>query len=287
MLRNISVKILKNWLEPELFRQLPNSSNNIWNNIQFTYDQSMETDYAIVLNYIPKGSEEILKNSKKIWAFMQEPCVNGINQWVEIGHEHFDRIYTHHIFNNESKYIPTQTCLPWHVDKTFDELINLKPIEKEKRISWIVSNLNYLPGHKLRMKLYDEVIKQQLPIDIFGRGINPIKDKFDGLASYKYSIAIENSNSPHYWTEKIADCFLSYTIPIYFGCTNIGNYFPEKSFIWINPNNIEESIDKIKYIIKNDTYEERLNSLIEARNLILYEYQLFPFIVNEIKRDNL
>eukprot|EP01028_Stygiella_incarcerata_P012144 TRINITY_DN7303_c0_g1_i3.p1 TRINITY_DN7303_c0_g1~~TRINITY_DN7303_c0_g1_i3.p1 ORF type:complete len:232 (-),score=-73.43 TRINITY_DN7303_c0_g1_i3:13-708(-) len=231
MLKNISVKIVKNWTNPELFRQLPNNSHNMWNNIQFTYDKNLETDYAIILNFIPKDSEEILKNSKKIWAFMQEPCIDGINKWVETGHENFERIYTHHIFNNESKYIPTQTCLPWHVDKTFDELINLKSIKKTKRISWIVSNLNYLPGHKLRMELHSEVIKQQLPIDIFGKGINPIKDKFNGLASYKYSIAIENSSSPHYWTEKISDCFLSYTVPIYYGCTNIGNYFPKDSFI--------------------------------------------------------
>lgn len=279
------VKIIKNWSIPELFRQLPINSNNKWEGIEFTYNQNIETDYAVVLNYIPKGSEQILQNSKKIWAFMQEPCVGSINQWVESGHENFDKVYTHHIFNNDSKYIPTQTCLPWHVDRAYDELINLQPLKKIKKISWIVSNLNFLPGHKLRMQLHKEVLKRQIPIDIFGRGINPIEDKFDGLAEYEYSIAIENSSSPHYWTEKIADCFLSYTVPIYYGCTNIGDYFPEKSFIWIDPNNIGTSVFQIREILLHDSYEERLPSLMEARNRVLNQYQLFPFLANEIRGD--
>ena len=62
---SVMVKIIKNWSDPELFRQLPHGHNR-WENIQFTYDQTIETDYAIVLNYIPKDSEQILKNSKKI-----------------------------------------------------------------------------------------------------------------------------------------------------------------------------------------------------------------------------
>lgn len=216
---------------------------------------------------------------------MQEPFVAGINRWVECGHEYFDRVYTHHIFNDDSKYIPTQTSLPWHVGLSYDELIELQHIRKTKKMSWIVSNLNFLPGHQFRMKLHEEILKRQIPIDIFGRGINPIEDKFDGLYPYEYSIAIENSSSPHYWTEKISDCYLSYTVPIYHGCTNIGEYFPEESFIQINSENPEESVRQIQEIILNDNYEERLPALIEARNRVLHTYQLFPFIVNEIKND--
>ena len=56
---------------------------------------------------------------------------------------------------------------------------------------------------------------------------------------------MENAVIPDYWTEKIADCFLAWTLPIYYGCPNLEDYFPEKSFIRIDIEKPEEAIDSI------------------------------------------
>lgn len=40
-----------------------------------------------------------------------------------------------------------------------------------------------------------------------------------------YHLAIENCESRFYFSEKLLDCFLTDTIPIYWGCRNIGEYF--------------------------------------------------------------
>ena len=64
-------------------------------------------------------------------------------------------------------------------------------------------------------------------------GFKSIEDKWAGLAPYKYSLAIENAVTPDYWSEKIADCFLTWTLPIYYGCLNLEDYFPKQSFIRI------------------------------------------------------
>lgn len=280
-MNEIVVKIIKNWSDPDLFRQLPMAGGNRWENVFFTSDPMAESDYVIVLNYIPKEIE-VVKAKREVWAFMQEPYVEGMNDWVERGHEAFYRVYTHHLFSEDKKYIATQTCLPWHVDKSYDELVGMRVPVKSRMLSWIVSDLKRLQGHRLRMEFYYKIKKYKLDIDVFGRGINPIDDKFDGLAPYRYSLAIENSSTPHYWTEKLADCFLSFTVPIYFGCINLSDYFPEKSFIQIDLSNQEKSIEMIEDVVKNDCWEARLEALQEARDLVLNSYQLFPFLVNEI-----
>jgi len=47
-------------------------------------------------------------------------------------------------------------------------------------------------------------------------------------------VAVENSGHDHYWTEKVADCFLAGTVPIYRGAPNIRAYFPAEAMIVID-----------------------------------------------------
>ena len=88
------------------------------------------------------------------------------------------------------------------------------------------------------------------------------------------------------WTEKIADCFLSYTIPVYYGCTNLSSYFPEKSFVQIELINYQEGSQVIDKKLEEDIWEDRLNALNEARELVLNKYQLFPFVSDLIEKRN-
>ena len=48
-----------------------------------------------------------------------------------------------------------------------------------------------------------------------------------------FHVAIENVRQPHYFTEKLLDCFLTNTMPIYWGCPNIGAYFDTSGMIII------------------------------------------------------
>jgi hypothetical protein len=121
-----------------------------------------------------------------------------------------------------------------------------------------------MEGHNLRLQLIEYLQSVQYDYDLYGRGFNQIDNKFDALYPYKYSIAIENSRFNHYWTDKITDCFLSWTLPFYYGAQNIHKYFPKESFIIINPNRKEETLKIIK-------------------NVILNKYQFFPFMTSEIK----
>ena len=281
---NILVRIIKNWESPNLLRQTPNCEG-IWAGIQFTLSPVVECDYVIVLNFVPDATT-ITCSPENVWAMMQEPFLPDTFSWLVEGHDQFAKVFTPHLFTTSEKYVFSQTCLPWHINKAYDELATVSVPEKTKLISWIVSNKTDFPGHKARMKFLEMVSQcRDIQVDIFGFGIQPIEDKFDGLSPYKYSLAIENSAGPNYWTEKIADCYLAYTLPIYYGCTNIDKYFPPKSYLKIDINDFDKSLDTIHWALQEDIWAERLDSIKEARELVLNKYQLFPFIVSKIKED--
>ncbi|MBK9590965.1 MAG: hypothetical protein IPO32_05465 [Crocinitomicaceae bacterium] len=77
----------------------------------------------------------------------------------------------------------------------------------------------------MRLEFIDYLKENSFDFDLFGRGFNPIEGKLEGLAEFKYSIAIENYSGPDYWTEKIQDAYLSWCMPIYYGCPNLEKYF--------------------------------------------------------------
>lgn len=271
------VRIVKDWDWPDLLRQTP-GQKGIWNGMQFTLDPAENCDFLIMLNNRMKIPTRVKCPPENIWALMQEPYEEGFSDWMVEKHDLFFRVLTHHLFPNNAKYIASHPAIPWHVNRTFDQLTSCPIPEKVKNLSWIVGDAMDLPGHIKRWSFLESIKKKKLPIDVFGKKIHYIEDKWDALAPYKYSLAIENNSGPDCWTEKLADCFLSWTIPFYYGCTNLEDYFPKESFVRININKPEESLEKINAFIAEDRWEKSIPALEEARNLVLHKYQIFPHL---------
>jgi hypothetical protein len=57
----------------------------------------------------------------------------------------------------------------------------------------------------------------------------------------QYNIAIENTQQEDYLSEKLLDCFVAKTVPVYIGCPNVGDYFDTRGMIIVN--NVDELID--------------------------------------------
>ncbi|PTX56801.1 glycosyl transferase family 10 (putative fucosyltransferase) [Litoreibacter ponti] len=96
---------------------------------------------------------------------------------------------------------------------------------KSKDVSLIASARNDLEGHKLRHSVVERIRATGLDVDILGRGYAPFELKEDGLAPYRYSVVIENSREPSYFTEKLIDALICETVPIYWGAPDIAEYF--------------------------------------------------------------
>lgn len=270
------VRVIRNWTSPDLMRQTP-AASGCWEGIQFTYDPVDECDAVIVLNHVVEPAS-VRCPPDNIWALMQEPYVAGVFDWMLEGHKQYTHVFTHHPCHGtkSEKYIRCQPALPWHVNKSYDELKVQSVPDKQKELSWITSNLTVFPGHRTRMDFLAHLQSCAFPIDLYGRGISYIDDKWDGLAPYRYSFAIENNSGPDYWTEKVADCFLSWTVPIYYGCTNLEDYFPAGSFIRIDINRPKEALEIVEAAVSSDDWVARLPALTEARKLVLEKYQFFP-----------
>lgn len=96
---------------------------------------------------------------------------------------------------------------------------------KSKDISLIASAKRSQEGHRLRHALVDWMRAQGIQGDFLGGGYAPFDKKSDGLAPYRYSVVIENIREESYFTEKLVDALLCETVPIYWGCPNIHEFF--------------------------------------------------------------
>ncbi len=278
------VRIIKGWKGPDFFYQTP-GEKGIWDGIQFTFAEVEECDFVIMLNNQMKRDSYVKCPRENIWAIMQEPYEKGHSDWMVEKHDAYAKVLTNYIPSNHQRYLKSHPADPWHVQKNYDELVTANLPDKIHHISWIAGNATDLPGHHKRTKLLNYVMQnEKTGIHFFGRAVKYIEDKWDGLAPYKYTVIIQNSSSPDYWTDVVSDSFLSWTVPIYFGCTNLEEYFPQDSFIKIDSiDDPSRCLDLITSVIKNDDWEKRLPSIERSRQLVLNKYQFFPHLTSHIK----
>jgi len=169
--------------------------------------------------------------------------------------------------------------------RRYEDIQTNKPLSKQHVISTVTSSkkMRYTL-HRSRHRFIQRLKTAVPELEIFGHGVRPIVDKADALDGFRYHVAIENHISEHHWTEKLSDAFLGCTLPFYSGCPNAADYFPAKSFIPIDINYIDESIDIIKESIRNDEYEKRLPHILEARQLVLEKYNIFAVLDRQISQ---
>lgn len=97
--------------------------------------------------------------------------------------------------------------------------------------SLIASKKARLPGHRLRHALARWCRDTGQKVEVMGSGYRPFAEKSDGLAPFRYSLVIENTREPNYFSEKLVDAILCQTVPIYWGCPNIGDFFDTRGMI--------------------------------------------------------
>jgi len=215
-----------------------------------------------------------LPSSKNKIAWLIEPvCVAPQHyDYVRNNLMKFDYILTHEKtlldLDYNTKFIPFGCC--W-IPEEEQEVYN-----KTKNISVISSNKTFTDGHRLR---HEVIQKFGNKMDVFGRGYDPIEFKIDGLKDYRFSVVIENCKRDYWFTEKLIDCFATGTIPIYWGCPSIGDFFNTDGML------IFDSIDELENILNNcneDLYNSKLDVIREnfdkCKNFLLPDEHVYKFI---------
>jgi len=153
----------------------------------------------------------------------------------------------------------------WWQDKPFE----YEPVDKEFKVSFLRGNKLKLYGHHLRFELFDRQNEIQIPTQFWAELGAPgdwegwRQDKINSFRPYQYSICFENTSRENYFSEKITDCILNKTIPIYWGCSNIGDFYNKDGVICVN--NVDEAIKVINNLTP-EYYESKLEVIEENYN---------------------
>lgn len=131
-------------------------------------------------------------------------------------------------------------------------------VTKTRNMSIIASAKRDHPGHKLRHQMVEFAQEQKLDVEVMGRGYTAFDQKSDGLASFRYSVVIENVQQQNYFSEKLIDAILCETVPIYWGCPNIGDFMDTAGFIVCKD---EDDLKKAMLEAGPEDYQQRLPAL--------------------------
>lgn len=288
MKKNVKVKLINRGSlanEESGFKHQTPHNEAVWGSCSFTFNPlEKDYDWLVIIdeisNIIPNHIELLKCPKENTILVTTEP--SSITFYGQAFAQQFHYLIT----NQDEKVLPhpnairSQTGNVWFYGKDYDEVVSITHPKKTKKLSTVCSNKQQ--GHTMHRLRYDftKKMEREIPeLERFGRGFKWIEKKADALDDYKFHVAIENHIEKNVWTEKLADAFLGFTVPIYCGCPNVYDYFPKDSLIQIDINDMENSIKKIKEIIATEgEYERRFDAVKEARRRVIEEYNLLAMI---------
>ena len=224
-------------------RNTPKTLRFIGSNSNEPHEMTIYVD-----NYIKSVGFQDPSREKIGWLLespqMNESVIKYLVDNLEMTKQHFKYIFTcmDSLISLGAPFTYSiSNAVPWIWEK------NRKIHEKTKLVSMIASDKGWLNGHKNRLQ-WVEKLKNK--VDLYGRGRQfQLNDKEDGIRDYMFSVAIENDSSDAYFTEKLTDCFVMGTVPIYYGSRKVvEKYFDPSGVIFLedDPTLSTLSIEKYK-----------------------------------------
>ena len=260
----------------------------VWDGVAFVRGETPKPDWHIIMNSIDWHRQKIRfrgSPNRTIFAVC-EPPTNTHRPWHEAQGD--DTIVLTCDATLEDKvdtprrYITTASLTPsWTVLKDYDFLKAHTIDNKPRALSWVCSNQAVMASHRYRLQFLED-LKREVEFDHFGHGFNPVDDKWDALAPYRYSIAFENSRSDYYFTEKLTDCFVAETMPIYYGSRIITDFFPAESMVLIDPED-PDVFKIIKDVASSHRWQKNRDAVLEAKRRVLDEHNTFARLARFVK----
>lgn len=197
------------------------------------------------------GTKAVMYDRCKIFLSAENiiPDFNLYDYGIGCSHINFGRRYLR---------IPLYSCYK----KEFVLALNKHKMEvprDRKFCNMVISNGTN--ANSIRTDLFYELSKYK-QVDSGGRYLNnvggPVKDKLQFQKNYKFSFAMENSKLSGYVCEKIIQAWAAGSIPIYWGDPEIENEFDKDTFINCNEKSIDEIVNEIIEVDKDDELYKRM-----------------------------
>ncbi len=238
-----------------------------WDRIRQAPESSPAPDVLFFTQFDLQESDRFAARRKVAWMREPRPIAWWTYDEIEQRIDHFDAVLTYdraliEAYPDKCVYCPSGGC---HIHPT-----DFRIHEKHKLVSFIASSKRWrAPGHLARHEFWELVqpgrpaltaqMLNRQQVDLYGPLVgNRVADKLDSLADYRFQIAIENIISDTYFTEKLIDCFLTGTIPIYRGSRRVADFFDAEGILFYASS---EELFSILGDLTPEDYERRLPSV--------------------------
>lgn len=278
---------------PEVFLQniikMTPGKSGIWKDMQAVIDPK-KADFCAVFD----GTNVSIPMERSLFFGEHPACLRSYREWEEI---------------NALKKFPLKKYLnpgEWWLDYDYDYLSSLKNPAKTKDLICIFTAQDHTPIYAKRknfVKCFCEVypaihlygrpeanFKSDAILKKYYRGVlgvvnpkNVLGDHQVGkelLIDYKYSLEFDVGPTINYISERFYDAMLLWTMPFYFGSSNVHEYLPSESFHYID---MDADVQAVIEVMQGNYYEKNLEALAAARDLLLNKYQIWPYVYNAIK----
>lgn len=257
--------------------QTPGNSG-IWQDVQGV-ESIADADFIVVMDRTPPDMDIANLPWEKVIYFEREPHQVP---WME-------RNFPSNMFFDGS-YSKLHNVPTWWINVGFDDLVAMPYPAKPKLLSCVNSGLySHIEEHRLRVEFLTRLTQQTHDIDVYGRGIQKFihpatykgelnyngNCKLRGFLDYRYAVVLENVRLPNSWSEKICDPLLSWSVPIYWGASNIDYFFPAESYFALPYDLTTVNVAEIADIVRRPVNVEALRA---ARNDLLFKWNIWPTI---------
>lgn len=151
---------------------------------------------------------------------------------------------------------------------------------KQFGVSFVCGSKRLLEGHHLRQRLWLRQQEIRIPHEFWISSRDPIPpvDRNPCLPEvssaksrvfrWQFHICVENCRIDNYFSEKLIDCLVTGTVPIYRGCPNIADFFDPRGMMFFQTEdeaiNICNSLDESVF--------ESMRPFIEVNRILAAEY---------------
>ena len=255
-------------------------------------DKFKDKPFTFFYDYLPKNRDELNINPYNFIMVHEPDEFFGYHRWIKENHHLYNAILTWNediakTCDNTSIF----TCNYQQDNKEFyDKFLN---VNKKFEVSFLCGIKNISAGHKYRHEIYDLVNDINIPkkwfkvLDDFDlkNNVRPGYNEYDKNLNHipkhllscpqvfgkricyeesMFHVCVENIKSNNWYTEKIGESFCTKTVPIYWGCPNIGDFYDKRGIITF------ETKEELINIINNLTPE----MYYDMKKYIDYNYNL-------------
>ena len=246
--------------------------------VKFYYPYPLDIDIEtnkeveVYIDQVPPGSAKSLRI-----VIIEEPLKGA---YYNLMRSHRD-LYTHLLTFHDEILEENPKARLFHCTNTW--VSGFAPKRKSFDISFIVGGKKnpMMEGYELRHNVWRSKDQITTPKKFYLSGNAPYKHTFvpwpeadyanslvlgdskEPLFESMFHIAVENCSIKNYFTEKIIDCFQTRTVPIYFGCKNIYDYFNMNGILVANS---LEMIILLCNRVTPELYEEMLPAMEDNYN---------------------